>query len=51
MLANAGPYTITSDAQNGLPNKLRDGVLTATRTFSAYGEMDGASTTIGSSTP
>ena len=42
-----GSYTITRDAQNGLPVSVTDGTLTTTRTFSGYGETDGNASSIG----
>ena len=49
LLTTAGGYTITRNAQNGLPGSVSDGALTHTRTFSGYGEIDGYSNTINSS--
>ena len=47
LLTGAGGYTITRNAQNGLPVTVSDGTLTNTRTFSGYGELDGSAYTVG----
>jgi RHS repeat-associated protein len=49
LLTNAGPYAITRNAQNGLPERVTDGAVTIARTFSGYGETDGVSYAIGGS--
>ena len=41
LLTSAGTYTVTRNAQNGLPESVSDGTLTVNRTFNGYGEMDG----------
>jgi len=51
LLTAAAPFTITRNAQNGLPQSVSDSVLTMNRNFSGYGELDGISYTISSSTP
>jgi RHS repeat-associated protein len=40
LLTSAGPYTITRNVQNGLPETVSDAVLKLTRIFSGYGEVD-----------
>ena len=40
-----------ADALNGLPESLSDGAVNVARSFSGYGELDGVSYAIGSSTP
>ncbi len=51
LLINAGGITITRNAQNGLPEQLSDGTMTAVRNFSGYGELDGLSHSIGGNMP
>ncbi|GJQ59641.1 MAG: hypothetical protein SCALA701_24420 [Candidatus Scalindua sp.] len=40
LLTSAGNYTITRNTDNGLPESVSDGVLTRTRSFNGYGEID-----------
>ncbi|MBI3378080.1 MAG: hypothetical protein HY035_06750 [Nitrospirae bacterium] len=40
LLTTAGAFTITRNAQNGLPVSVSDGVITNARIFSGYGELD-----------
>ena len=40
LLTKIGNYTITRNVQNGLPLSVSDGILTNSRTFSGYGELD-----------
>jgi RHS repeat-associated protein len=47
LLINAGPYTITRNAGNGLPEKITAGTFTIARTFSSYGEVDGIAYALG----
>ena len=47
LLTNAGAFTITRNAQNGLPLSVSDGVITNARTFSGYGELDSNAYSIG----
>ncbi len=47
LLTDAGSFTITRNARNGLPETVSDGTLTNSRTFSGYGELDGSAYTIG----
>ncbi|MBI5604530.1 MAG: hypothetical protein HY879_14380 [Deltaproteobacteria bacterium] len=42
-MTGAGSFTITRNAQNGLPESINDGILNTTRTFSGYGELDALS--------
>jgi len=42
-------FTITRNAQNGLPESVTDGTFTLTRTFNTYGEVDGYGYNIGGS--
>jgi len=39
-LTGAGSFTITRNAQNGLPKSLNGGSLNQARTFNGYGGMD-----------
>ena len=48
-LINAGPYTITRNAGNGLPERVTGGALAVTRTFSGYAEVDGIAYALGGS--
>jgi len=41
LLTKAGAFTITRDAQNGLPGAVTGGVLSLTRTFNGYREGEG----------
>ena len=47
LLTGTGSFTITRNAQNGLPVSVSDGTLTNSRTFSGYGELDGSTYNIG----
>ncbi len=47
LLTGTGGYTISRNAQNGLPVTLSDGTLTNNRIFSGYGELDGSAYTVG----
>ena len=47
LLTGAGAFTITRNAQNGLPITVSDGALTTSRTFSGYGELDGSAYIVG----
>jgi len=47
-LTGAGNFTITRNAQNGLPESLSGGNLSQNRTFNGYGEQDGQVSTISS---
>ena len=40
-LTGAGSFTITRNAQNGLPEVVNGGALNQARTFNSYGEQDG----------
>ena len=40
LLITAAPYTITLNAQNGLPETVGDGNLTLSKNFNGYGELD-----------
>ena len=51
LLTTASPFTISRNAQNGLPQAITDSTLTLNRSFSGYGELDGVSYAINSSTP
>jgi RHS repeat-associated protein len=46
LLTGAGSFTITRNAQNGLPEALNGGTLSQSRTFNGYGEQDGQVSTI-----
>ncbi len=48
LLAGAGDYSISRNAQNGLPESVSGGLLSLTRSFNGYGEVDGQSVTISS---
>ena len=43
----AGVFTITRNAQNGLPLSVSDSIFTNARTFNAYGEIGAYSNKIG----
>ena len=47
LLTTAGNFTITRNAQNGLPVSVSDSIFTNTRTFSGYGELDANAYSIG----
>jgi RHS repeat-associated protein len=49
LLTKAGAFTITRNAQNGLPTAVTGGTLNLSRTFNGYGEVDGEGFTIGGS--
>jgi RHS repeat-associated protein len=40
LLITAGPFTITRNAQNGLPERVGDNTLLLARAFSGYGEIN-----------
>jgi RHS repeat-associated protein len=40
LLTGSGPFSITRDPGNGLPESLTDGTLNLSRTFNGYGEME-----------
>ncbi|NNL80183.1 MAG: RHS repeat-associated core domain-containing protein [Flavobacteriaceae bacterium] len=46
LLTGAGSFTITRNAQNGLPESVSDGALNQGLTFNGYGEQDGHGSTI-----
>ena len=46
LLTGSGSFTITRNAQNGLPEALNGGTLSQNRTFNGYGERDGQVSTI-----
>ena len=46
LLTGSGSFTITRDAQNGLPEVVSGGALNQSRTFNGYGEQDGEVSTI-----
>ena len=48
LLTGAGSYTITRNAQNGLPEAVTGGALSLARTFNGYAEVDGQDVTVGS---
>jgi len=50
-LTDAGAYSITRDAANGLPQSVTDGTVTQGRDFSSYGEVDGVDYTVGATEP
>jgi RHS repeat-associated protein len=47
LLTAAGNFTITRNAQNGLPEAVFDGALNLARTFNGYGEVGEQSLTVG----
>ena len=47
LLTGAGAFTITRNAQNGLPMGISDGTFSAARTFNGYGELEGITYAIG----
>jgi RHS repeat-associated protein len=51
MLAASGPFTIERTAEAGLPATVTAASFTLSRAISAYGETDGATTTVGAATP
>ena len=46
LLTGSGSFTITRNAQNGLPEAVNGGSLNQARTFNGYGEQDGQVSTI-----
>src|SRR4030042_1620656 len=51
LLTQAGAFTITRDAANGLPTGVTGGALSLSRAFNGYGELDGEGFTIGGRNP
>ncbi len=51
LLTGAGPFTITRNASNGLPEAVSDGTTTQTRTFSGYGEVDSVGYSVSAAAP
>ncbi|HSO71955.1 MAG TPA: hypothetical protein VLR91_04830, partial [Thermodesulfobacteriota bacterium] len=51
LLTGAGTFTITRNAQNGLPVEISDGVFSAARTFNGYGELEGITYSLGGVSP
>ena len=47
LLTGSGSFTISRNAQNGLPESVSDGILNITRTFNGYGEIETQSRTAG----
>jgi len=47
LLIGAGSFSITRNAQNGLPISVTDGTMINTRSFNGYGELDGSSYSVG----
>ncbi len=47
LLSGAGAFTITRNAQNGLPIGISDGTFSAARIFNGYGELEGITYAIG----
>ncbi len=48
LLTGAGAFTITRNANNGLPESVTGGALNLARTFNGYGEVDSQATTVSS---
>ena len=48
LLTGAGNYTITRNAQNGLPESIAGGALSLSRTFNGYGEVESQNLTVNS---
>jgi RHS repeat-associated protein len=46
LLTQASGYTITNNAQNGLPEGVNDAVMGLSRSFNGYGEVSGQSVTV-----
>lgn len=46
LLASIGSFTITRNANNGLPESVSDGTLSQTRSFNGYGEIDNYSNVV-----
>ncbi len=51
LLTGVGTFTVTRDAQNGLPVEISDGVFSAVRTFNGYGELEGITYSLGGVSP
>ncbi|MDY7038731.1 MAG: hypothetical protein SV375_21580, partial [Thermodesulfobacteriota bacterium] len=51
LLTGAGNFTITRNAQNGLPEAVSGGALSLSRTFKGYGEVEGETYTVGGQKP
>jgi len=51
LLTGAGPFTVTRNVSNGLPEAVSDGTSTQNRTFSGYGEVDSVNYSVGVVTP
>ncbi|MDY7037991.1 MAG: RHS repeat-associated core domain-containing protein, partial [Thermodesulfobacteriota bacterium] len=51
LLTGAGNFTITRNAQNGLPEGVNGGALSLSRTFNGYGEVEGQTYTVGGQNP
>ena len=51
LLTGAGPFTITRNVSNGLPEAVSDGTAAQSRVFSGYGEVDGVDYTVGVAAP
>ncbi|MGA1796650.1 MAG: RHS repeat-associated core domain-containing protein [bacterium] len=49
LLTGAGGFTITRNAQNGLPDSVSGGGLSHTRTFNGYGEVEGQAMSVNAS--
>ena len=47
LLTGAGAFTVTRNAQNGLPVGISDGNAAISRTFNGYGELEGVTYTLG----
>ncbi|OPY76594.1 MAG: tRNA nuclease WapA precursor [Syntrophorhabdus sp. PtaU1.Bin050] len=47
LMTTASPFTISRNAQNGLPTGLTDGTLSISRSYSGYGELDGTTYAVG----
>jgi len=47
LLTGAGRFTVTRNAENGLPVSVTDGTLTLSRTFNSYGETESQAVTAG----
>jgi RHS repeat-associated protein len=46
LLTQAGSFSITHDAQNGLPTSVSDGTATMTPSYNGYGEVTNATTAV-----
>jgi len=51
LLTNAGPFTITRNVANGLPEAVSDGTVVQGRVFSGYGEVDSVGYSVGAAAP